>query len=147
MFGITRLSDYLDSSLAPRRFQMLLLTAFAVTALLLAVIGLYGVTSFLVSQRTREIGLRVALGAQPAQIFAQVFRQGAWMTGLGIVAGLAAAAALSKGIASLLFGVAPLDPITFAAVPAILAAISAAAIWSPAHRATRVDPVEALRQE
>lgn len=147
VFGVTRLSDYLESSLTPRRFQVLLLTSFAVTALLLAAIGLYGVTSFLVSQRTREIGLRVALGAQPVQIFAQVFRQGAWMTGLGILAGLLAAAALSKWIASLLFGVPPVDPVTFAAVPALLAAIAALAIWSPAHRATRVDPIEALRQE
>ena len=147
VYGTTRLSDYLASTLTPRRFQMLLLSSFAATALLLAAIGLYGVTSFLVSQRTREIGLRVALGAQPSQIFAQVLRQGAWMTGLGILAGLLAAAALSKWIASLLFDVAPVDPVTFAAVPSLLALIAALALWSPARRATRVDPMEALRHD
>ncbi len=147
VYEVKRLSDYVASSLTARQFQMMLLTSFAATALLLAAIGLYGVTSFLVSQRTREIGLRVALGAQPSQIFAQVFRQGAIMTGSGIVAGLATAAILSTWIKSLLFGVAPVDPLTFAAVPLLLAAVAAVALWSPAHRATRVDPIVALRQE
>lgn len=147
VYNVKRLSDYVASTLTDRQFQMMLLSSFAATALLLAAIGLYGVTSFLVSQRTREIGLRVALGAQPAQIFAQIFRQGAWMTGLGIAAGLAAAAVLSKSIATFLFGVAPIDPITFAAVPLLLASVAALALWSPARRATRVDPMDALRQE
>jgi predicted permease len=110
VYNVKRLSDYVASTLSERQFQIMLLSSFAAAALLLAAIGLYGVTSFLVSQRTREIGLRVALGAQPSQIFAQVFRQGAWMTGLGITAGLLAAAALSKWIASLLFDVAPPGP-------------------------------------
>jgi len=108
---------------------------------------LYGVTSFFVSQRSREIGLRAALGAQPAQILAHVFRQGAVMTGAGLAAGLAAAAMLSSSIASLLFGVRPVDPVTFAIVPLLLAGVAAAAIWVPARRATRVDPMEALRQD
>jgi putative ABC transport system permease protein len=147
VYDTKRLSDHVASSLTTTRFQTMLLTSFALTALLLAAIGLYGVTSFLVSQRTREIGLRVALGAQPRQIFAQIVRQGAVMTGAGVTAGLIAAAILSRSIASLLFGVAPVDPITFVAVPLVLSCVAAAALWPPAHRATRVDPIDALRQE
>jgi predicted permease len=147
VFDVKRLTDYVSSSLTERRFQMMLLSSFAITALLLAAIGLYGVTTFLVSQRTREIGLRVALGAQPTQILAQVFRQGALMTGTGLVAGLACAAGLSRYIASLLFGVTPLDTATFAAVPLLLACVAAVAVWLPARRATRIDPIAALRQE
>jgi len=141
------LTAYLSSTLAEKRFQTTLLSLFGVTALLLAIVGLYGVTSFFVSQRSREIGLRAALGAQPSQILAHVFRQGALMTGAGVAAGLGAAAFLSKSIASLLYGVAPVDPVTFAAVPLLLAVVAAAAIWAPARRATRVAPTEALRQE
>ncbi len=147
VFQVTRLSDAISTSLTPRRFQVLLLVSFAATALLLAAIGLYGVTSFLVSQRTREIGLRVALGARPTQIFLQVFRQAAGMTALGVAAGLLASTALSQSIASLLFGVAAMDPLTFVVVPIALALIAALATWAPARRATRVDPMEALRQE
>lgn len=147
VYAARRLTDYLSSSLAARRFQMLLLSTFALTALLLAAIGLYGVTTFLVSHRTREIGLRVALGARPSQIFAHIFREGAVMTGAGVVAGLGAAVLASRLIASQLFGIAAVDPITFVAVPVVLSAVSAAAIWFPAQRATRVDPMEALRQE
>jgi putative ABC transport system permease protein len=147
VFQINRLSDAISSSLTPRRFQVLLLVSFAVTALLLAVIGLYGVTSFLVSQRTREIGLRVALGAQPAQIFLQVFRQAAGMTAIGLAAGLVASRVLSRSVASLLFGVTAMDPLTFVLVPLALVLIAALATWAPARRATRIDPMEALRQE
>ena len=141
------LTGYLTSSLAEKRFQTMLLSLFGLTAMLLATVGLYGVTSFFVSQRSREIGLRAALGAQPGQILAHVFRQGAVMTGAGVLAGLFAAGLLSRSIASLLFGIAPVDPIAFAAAPTVLAAVAAAAIWAPARRATRVDPMEALRQE
>ncbi|HEV3196521.1 MAG TPA: ABC transporter permease [Bryobacteraceae bacterium] len=141
------LTAYLSSTLAEKRFQTMLLSLFGMTALLLATVGLYGVTSFMVSQRSREIGLRAALGAQPSQILAHVFRQGALLTGAGLAAGLGAAALLSKSIASLLFGIAPVDPITFAAVPLLLAVVAGAAIWAPARRAARLDPMEALRQE
>jgi putative ABC transport system permease protein len=140
------LTAYLSSTLAEKRFQSMLLSLFGATALLLAIVGLYGVTSFFVSQRSREIGLRAALGAQPGQILAHVFRQGAVMTGAGVVAGLAAAAFLSKSIASLLFGIAPIDPITFAVVPVLLTMVAAAAIWAPARRAMKVEPTEALRE-
>jgi putative ABC transport system permease protein len=111
------------------------------------VVGLYGVTAFFVGQRRREIGLRAALGAQPRQILAHIFRQGALTTGTGVAAGLVAAALLSRTVASLLFGISPVDPVTFLAVPLLLALVAAAAIWAPARRATKVDPTEALRQE
>jgi putative ABC transport system permease protein len=141
------LAEYLTSTLDERRFQTTLLSLFGLTALGLATVGLYGVTSFFVSQRSREIGLRSALGAQPGQILAHVFRQGALMAGIGIAAGVAGAAVLARSLGSLLFGIAAVDPVTFMAMPLLLAAVAAAAIWLPAHRATRVDPMEALRQD
>ena len=147
VYGEKRLTDYLASTLAPRRFQIALLGAFAATALLLAAIGLYGVMTFVVSQRTREIGLRAALGARPLQIFALIFRQGALMTGAGIVAGLVAAAVLSRLIERQLFGIDTLDPITFTVIPVVLASVAAIALWIPARRATEVDPMEALRHD
>lgn len=147
VYDVQRLSDYVSSTLTGRRFQMILLSSFAAMALLLAAIGLYGVTSFLVSLRTREIGLRAALGATPSRIFAQILREGALMTAVGIVFGLAAALALTRYLASFLFGIPPKDPITFVAVPLLLACVSAVALWLPARRATRIDPMEALRQD
>jgi putative ABC transport system permease protein len=147
VYDVKRLSDYVSSTLTDRRFQMILLSSFAAMALLLAAVGLYGVTSFLVSLRTREIGLRAALGATPARIFAQILREGALMTAAGVAIGLAAALVMSRSIASLLFGVAPTDPITFVAVPLLLACVSTVALWLPAHRATNIDPMEALRQD
>jgi putative ABC transport system permease protein len=147
VYDVQRLSDYVSSTLTERRYQMMLLSSFAAMALLLAAIGLYGVTSFLVSLRTREIGLRAALGATPARIFAQILREGALMTAIGLAFGLAVALALTRYIASFLFGVAPTDPVTFVAVPLMLACVSAIALWLPANRATNIDPMEALRQE
>jgi len=147
VYDIQRLGDYVSSTLTERRFQIALLGSFAAMALLLSAVGLYGVTSFLVSLRTREIGLRAALGATPSRIFAQILREGGVMTGIGIVFGVAAALALTRYIGSLLFGVAPTDPITFVAVPMLLACVSAVALWVPARRATDIDPMEALRQD
>ncbi len=147
VYDVQRLSDYVSSTLTERRFQMMLLSSFAAMALLLAAVGLYGVTSFLVSLRTREIGLRAALGATPWRIFAQILREGAWMTASGVAVGLAAALPLTRYLASFLFGVAPTDPITFVAVPLLLACVSAVALCLPASRATNIDPMEALRQD
>ncbi len=93
------------------------------------------------------IGLRAALGATPSRIFAQILREGALMTAVGIAFGLAAALALTRYLASFLFGIPPTDPITFVAVPLLLACVSALALWLPARRATRIDPMEALRQD
>jgi ABC-type antimicrobial peptide transport system permease subunit len=147
VYDIQRLSDYVSSTLTARRFQTIVLTSFAGMALLLAAVGLYGVTSFLVSLRTREIGLRAALGATPSRIFVEILREGALMTAAGVVFGLAAAALLTRFIASFLFGVATTDALTFVTVPLLLACVSALALWLPARRATHIDPMEALRQD
>jgi predicted permease len=129
------------------RFDAALLTLFAGMGVLLAAIGVYGVIAFLTTERTREIGVRVALGAQPRDIRRLVMRDGIKLLLCGVVAGTIAAAALTRWIGSLLFGVAPNDPITFASVLALLAAVALAACYIPARRAMRVDPVVALRYE
>jgi ABC-type antimicrobial peptide transport system permease subunit len=141
------LAESLSLTLDDKRFQRTLLVLFGATALLLATIGLYGVMSFYVSQRTREMGLRAALGARPGQILGHVFRQGAWMLGAGVAGGLIAAAVVTRWIASLLFGVSSIDAPAFAVAAALLLAVAAIAVWIPAHRATQVDPMVALREE
>ncbi len=147
VYDLTRLTDYLSTSLSPRKFQTILLGLFAGTALLLAVIGLYSVMTFFVSERTREIGLRVALGARPGQILSSVFRVATMMTTAGVAIGLVASSLLTRSIQSQLFGVGAIDPLTFCAVPLLLALVAATAAWAPARRAMKVDPMEALRQE
>jgi putative ABC transport system permease protein len=130
---------------ATQQFNLLLVGIFAVLALLLAAIGLYGVTSYSVDQRTRELGIRVALGAQRREVLRLVLSQGARLAVAGLVAGTVAALALTRFMATLLFGVGARDPLTFAAVGLLLLAVSLVASFVPAHRATRVDPVIALR--
>jgi putative ABC transport system permease protein len=147
VYKLRTLPEALSESLAERRFQASLFALFAALALLLAAVGIYGVISFFVSQRTREIGLRVALGARPAQILAEVFCRGGAITIAGIAAGLAGAALLSRFLSTLLFGISVTDLVTFTAAPAAIAVVAAVAIWGPARRATRVDPMNALRQE
>src|ERR1019366_5111757 len=147
VYGIRTMQDRLYDSLARQRFASTLLGAFAVFALLLAAVGIYGVMSYLVSQSTHDIGLRVALGAQPGNILGLVVRQGMELAGIGILGGLAGAPALTHVMASLLFGVSATDAVTFGAVAALLAAVAFAATLIPARRATRVDPMVALREE
>jgi len=147
VYGIRTMQDRLYDSLARQRFASTLLSAFAAFALLLAAVGLYGVMSYLVTQSTRDIGVRVALGARPGDIIRMVVRQGMELLAVGILAGLAGAAALTRVMASLLFGVSATDAATFAAVPALLAAVAFAATAIPALRATRVDPMVVLRDE
>jgi predicted permease len=147
VYGIRTMQDRLYDSLARQRFASTLLSAFAAFALLLAAVGLYGVMSYLVTQSTRDIGVRVALGARPGDIIRMVVRQGMELLAVGILAGLAGAAALTRVMASLLFGVSTTDAATFAAVPALLAAVAFAATAIPALRATRVDPMVVLRDE
>ena len=130
-----------------QRFSTLMLGAFAVFALILAAVGVYGVMSYLVSLGTHDIGVRMALGAQRSSILGMVVRQGLELTGAGIVIGLIGAAVLTRVMASLLFGVSAMDLVTFSTVPVILAATAALACYLPALRATRVDPVIALREE
>jgi predicted permease len=147
VYGIRSMQDRLYDSLARQRFASTMLSAFASFALLLAAVGLYGVMSYLVTQSTRDIGLRIALGARPRDILGMVVRQGMELLAVGILAGLAGAAAVTRVMASLLFGVSAIDAVTFAAVPGILGAVAFAATSIPALRATRVDPMVALREE
>ncbi len=137
----------MSNSLARNRFSTLMLGAFAAFALLLAIVGVYGVMSYLVTQSTHDIGVRMALGAQRSSILGMVLRHGAVLTVIGIVLGLIGAAAISRVMTSLLFGISAMDIATFAAAPVILAAIAILASYVPAWRATRVDPVVALREE
>lgn len=147
VYGIKTMQERLYDSLARQRFSSTMLGAFALFALVLAAIGLYGVMSHLVTQGTHDIGVLVALGARPGNIIGLVVRQGMQLTGIGIVLGLAGAVALTRVMTSLLFGVSSTDALTFAAVPTILAAVAFAATVIPAWRATRVDPMVALREE
>ena len=131
----------------PRRFNTLLVVVFAVTALLLAAVGTFGVMAFSVASRTRELGVRAALGATPADLRRLVLGQGVWLSAMAVVMGLAAAWLGTRGMASLLYGVQPGDPLTFALVAATLAAVALLATWIPARGATRVDPIAALREQ
>jgi putative ABC transport system permease protein len=139
--------DYLREALAPTRFALALLGTFAGVALLLSAVGLYGVIAYSVSQRTREIGIRVALGAAPSTITALVVSDGARLAIIGLVVGVAGALAATRAVASLLYDVGPTDPLTFAAIAAVVAAIALVASYLPARRAQRIDPVEALRAD
>jgi predicted permease len=147
VYGIRTMQERLNDSLARQRFSSTMLGAFAVFALLLAAVGLYGVMAHLVTQGTHDIGVLVALGARPGNIVGLVVRQGMGLAGVGIVVGLVCALALTRVMSSLLFGVSATDLATFAAVPALLAAVAVAATAIPAWRATRVDPMVALREE
>jgi predicted permease len=147
VYGIRTMQDRLYDSLARQRFSSTLLGAFAAFALLLAAVGIYGVMSYLVTQSTHDIGVRVALGARPGNIIGLVVRQGMELATIGILAGLAGAAALTRVMSSLLFGVSATDAITFCAVAVLLALVAFTAIVIPARRATRVDPMVALREE
>src|SRR5262249_44141809 len=135
----------LDNSTRRREFSAFLLGAFAVVALLLATIGLYGVMSYLVTRRTREIGIRIALGAQTGDVIGIVLRQGVKLALAGIVIGLLGAVAMTEALAGLLFGVSAIDPLTFVGVPLLLLGVALAACWLPAPRATQVGAIGALR--
>jgi putative ABC transport system permease protein len=141
------LSNLVNDELAPRRTQANLLGAFAGLALLLAGLGIYAVISFAVAQRTQEIGIRMALGAQSGNVVSMVLGEGVRTMLIGIAIGLVSALALARAVAHLLYGVAPTDPVTFVIVPLVLAAVGVLACWIPARRATRVDPLIALRYE
>jgi ABC-type antimicrobial peptide transport system permease subunit len=132
-------------SLWQRRLWGVLFVAFGAMALVLAAIGLYGVVSHSVAQRTQEIGIRMTLGAAPLGVSAMVLREALTLAGIGVAVGLAGALAMSRVIGSLLNGVAPHDPLTLAVVASVLCGAAAAAAWIPAHRAARIDPVMALR--
>ena len=143
--AVRTMDQWLSSNAAQPRLNAVLLAIFAAVALLIAAIGIYGVLAYSVTQRTREIGVRMALGAQRGNVVSLVVREGMLVAIAGIGAGLAASAALSRILATLLFGVRPRDPGTFALVAALLAVIALAACLLPARRAARVDPMVALR--
>jgi putative ABC transport system permease protein len=144
---VRTMDERMAESVAPRRFQMTLVLLFAAAALLLASLGIYGVVSYSVGQRTSEMGIRMALGAQPGAISGMVLRQGMAPVAAGLAAGVAAAVAMGRLLGSLLFGVEAADPATIAGVTALLAAVAVLASWVPARRATRIDPAAALRGE
>ena len=144
---VQTLDEIVSRSMAPRRFNMFLLSIFAGVALLLALVGIYGVLAYSVGQRTAEIGLRVALGATPRKVLALIVGQGMRPILIGIGVGLAGALALSRFVSSLLFNVKPMDPLTYVVVALLVAAAALLSCYVPALRALRVDPVAALRQE
>jgi ABC-type antimicrobial peptide transport system permease subunit len=141
---VQTLDEVLARTVGQPKLVMTLLGVFAGVALLLAVIGVYGVLTYTVSARTREIGVRMALGAERGSVVSMIVRQGLAMTGAGLVVGLGAALALSRGLESLLYGVPPRDISTFAVVAGLFAVVALAAAWLPARRAAATDPVRAL---
>ena len=141
------LEQLLSTSVAPRKFNMMLLGIFAGVALVLAAVGLYGVMSYSVSWRTQEIGIRMALGAKRTDVLRMVVRQGMTMTLIGLALGLVGVVALSRVMVGMLYGVSPTDPLTFTGVSIVLLIVALLACLIPARRATRVDPIVALRSE
>jgi putative ABC transport system permease protein len=144
---IRPMDDVVTGALSRPRFNLVLLSAFAGVALALSAVGLYGVLAYLVAQRTREIGIRMALGARAADVVRLVLREGMAPVAVGGVAGMMAAVLATRALRSMLFGVTPLDPVSFAAAPALLTVVALLACYLPARRATRVDPLVALREE
>jgi putative ABC transport system permease protein len=147
VWKIRSMRSLLERDLAPRRFTMVLASSFALLALVLAVVGVYGVMSYAVAQRTREVGIRMALGAARGEVVRMVLGDGLRLVTLATALGLAGAYGGARLIQRQLFNVPPTDPVTFASVPAALAAVAALACWLPARRAARVDPVIALQSE
>ena len=145
--AVRALEQILARHVAPRRFNAILLGSFAALGLLIAMVGIYGVISYSVSQRTHELGVRMALGAQRSDVLSLVVGQGMQLALLGVGIGLVAALGISRRLQTLLFEIKPTDPFTFAIIPLALAGVALFACWVPARRASRVDPMEALRHE
>ena len=147
IFGISNMKEMRDRNIAPDRLSLGLLGGFAVLALALAIIGLYGLLSFTVTQRQREIGVRMALGAQRSDVLNSVVGQGMRWVLIGGLIGLLGSFALTRVLTSVLFNVAPTDPLTFVTVTLSLCVVALLACYIPARRATKIDPMEALRYE
>ena len=147
MYGVQTMNEVIANSLAEKRFLMILLGVFAGLALLLSGVGIYGVMSYIAGRRTQEIGIRMALGAQSADVLRMVLGEGAKMTMVGVGVGLVAAFGLTRLMDKLLFGVSATDPITFVIVATVLGLVALSACYIPARRATRIDPTVALRFE
>ncbi len=146
LFNVRSMREVLDDSLAPRRFSSAMVGGFAAVALLLASLGIYGLLAYMVGQKTHEIGVRIALGAQPSDILTLILRRGMRLSGMGILVGLLLAAVTAPLIASLLYGVRPIDPLVFLSVPLVFLLVAFLASSIPAFRALRVDPIVALRE-
>src|SRR5688572_5587747 len=147
VFQTGTMEGVISESFSSRRGIMLLILSFAIVAVVLSTIGIYGVLAYDVSERTREIGIRGAVGATSAQIVSLILKQGVWRAGLGLALGLVGAVAFSRFMASMLFDVAPTDPVAYVAVSALFLAVSVVASYLPARRAARIDPMSALRVE
>jgi putative ABC transport system permease protein len=147
LYDVRPMNEYVDLSVASARFQTLLLTLFAALALVLTAVGLYGVLAYTVAQRTREFGIRLALGARPREVMRLILRHATRMVAIGVLVGVGGAALTTRLLGTALYSVHPLDPITFASVVATLFAVALVASFIPAQRATRVDPILALRAE
>jgi len=147
LYRVATMEESVSTAAAQSRFQTLLLGCFAGMALLLSAVGLYAVLSYMVAQRTGEIGVRMALGAQRADVLSLIVRRGLVLALTGIGIGLAAAALLTRFMAGMLYGIQPFDPLTFAVVAALLLVVSMAASCAPAYRAARLDPMETLRDQ
>jgi putative ABC transport system permease protein len=145
IYNLKTMNDVISNSAAPRRVPMLLLSAFAGVAMLLAMLGIYGVTSYYVTQRTHEIGVRMALGAQIADVIRLVLSRAMVLAAIGIGIGVGGAIALTRYMTTLLFGVKPIDVVTFAGVAFVLTLVVLVACLVPARRATKIDPLEALK--
>ena len=147
IFGEQTMEQVVSESVSRRKFAMQVVGLFGILALILAAVGIYGVIAYSVNQRTREIGIRVALGASRTTILRWVFKQGLFLTLTGVAAGLLGAFALTRLIRTLLFGVAPTDVVTYVALAVLLTIVALLACYLPARRATKVDPLVALRYE
>jgi putative ABC transport system permease protein len=141
------MTDIVGQTLSTQRLTNFLLTAFAIIALTLAAVGIYSTMSVYVGSRTKEFGIRLALGAQPGVLRRAVLRQGMLLTAAGVIAGITGALVLTRTIKSLLFEVSATDPVVFTAIPVLLVIVSLVACYTPARRATKVDPLVALRDE
>jgi ABC-type antimicrobial peptide transport system permease subunit len=147
VYEVATLSSLVDRASAQRLFVTRLLAAFALVAILLAAVGLYGVVSYGVAQRTREVGVRVALGARRRDVLRLVLSSGLTLVAIGVALGLGAAFVATRFLGALVFGVSPVDPVTFGLATALLIAVALLAHWVPVRRALRIDPASALRAE
>lgn len=147
VYRVSTLEQRLDAQLATRRFQVLMLSLFASAALVLAAVGIYGLMRYVVGQRTREIGVRIAVGATHRQVMALVLREGLWLVSTGLLAGVMLALLLTRTLRTAVYGITVNDPLTFVIAPAILLVVTIVASVEPTWRALRIDPVQALRAE